>query len=340
VLLMMIKLLIATADADYAEHLSNTLSERHGDSFEVSVCTSADRLRDVLAANRFDAALLGPGFAGQIQAGAVRLAMLLVGDPGEDDIAAEGAAGFKKLAKYQRISSLAGKVMEYYAEVSVGMGGFGARRARVTAVWSPAGGTGKTTVALSFAASQVSAGRQAVYLNLENFSSTPVYFAEAGASISKLFEKMDTNVGMFQKGIRQLDSGSGIAYFCGAENYDDMNILSPADVEKLVNACAEDVDDLVIDLSSQCDERCQRLLCSVDTVLLVCDASAASQTKLAQFIRQHNVFGQIQKRAVLVKNKGARFDEPELGRSMQLPLVPAADPGAVFKTLSGSRFDF
>ena len=334
---MRIKLLIATADVDYAEHVSNTLSERHGEDFEVSVCTSASRLRDLLAANRFDAALLESGFFDAALLGAVPLPLLLIDETGA---IATDEGSLRKIAKYQRVSSLAGKVMEYYAEVSVGIGGLGGRRARITAVWSPAGGTGKTTVALAYAANRVSAGRQAVYLCLENFTSTPVYFKESGASISKLFEKLESNVQMFQKGIKQQDAGSGIGYFCSPENYDDVNVLTAEDLERLILACAEDADDLIVDLSGQCDRRTQRILCLADTVLLVCDPSAAAQAKMLQFIRQHSTFGQIRGNAVLVNNKGAQFADPSLGLSIPLPFVNAADPGSVFKTLSGGRFDW
>ena len=334
---MRIKLLIATGDADYAEHLSDTLAEKHGESFEVSVCTSASGLRGLLTANKYDSVLLEGDFLSSAQLSAIRLPLLLIDESGA---VADGDADMRKIMKYQRISSLAGKILEYFAEVSVGMSGFGAKRARITAVWSPAGGTGKTTVALSYAASRVSAGKQAVYLNLESFASTSVYFSGAGPSISKLFEKLESNAHMFQKGIRQLDAGTGLAYFCAPENYDDVNVLSAEDMESLIQACAEDTDELIVDLSSQCDRRNQAALCLADTVLLVCDPSATSQVKLRQFIHQHSVFGQIRANAVLVNNKGARFAEPDLQKTISLPAVNATDPGAVFKTLSGGRFDW
>jgi len=334
---MRIKLLIATADVDYANHMSNILAEKYADDFEVSVCTSSERFRDLLTANRYDAALLEAAFIESANLSAIRLPVLLA----DSLVAVSGAAeSLRRVNKYQRISSIAGKVMEYFAEISGGIGGFGGKRARITVVWSPAGGTGKTTVALSYAASRVSAGRQAVYLNLESFSSVSVYFRESGPSITRLFEKLESNAAMFQKGIRQLDTGSGIAYFCGPENYDDVNILSSEDIEKLVSACADDADDLIIDLSDHCDQRNQKILCMADAALLVCDPSPASQVKLGQFINQHSTFGQIRANAVLVNNKGARFAEPNLPKSIQLPLVPAADPVSVFKTLSSARFDW
>ncbi|MDR0491112.1 MAG: hypothetical protein LBH28_07720 [Oscillospiraceae bacterium] len=180
---MKIKLLIATTDSDYAEHLSNCLSGRYAETFEVSVCSSAERLRDLLDANKYDAALLEQGFASGANLSSINLSLMLIDESG---VVTEN--GFKHIRKYQRVSSIVGNVLENYAEVSKGVSSYGLGRARITAVWSPSGGSGKTTVALAFAAHKVLGGRQAVYLNLENFSSTSVYFQEIpGKSISKVF---------------------------------------------------------------------------------------------------------------------------------------------------------
>jgi Mrp family chromosome partitioning ATPase len=333
---MKIKLLIATADSDYAEHLSNNLSEKYADTFEVSVCSSAERLRDLLSVSKFDAALLELGFASVVNLNSVHLPLMLM-----DDSGVSVDSNFKKLRKYQRISSIAGNVLESYAETGKGVSSFGADRARITAVWSASGGAGKTTVALAFAAHKVLGGKQSVYLNLENFSSTSAYFQEApGKSISKVFEKLESNVQMFLMGIRQQDSSSGISYFCGPENYDDMNILTAEDIETLINACATGIDELVIDLSSQCNERVQKVFQLADTVLIVCDPSSTSQAKLRQFIGQHNVFGQIQGKTILINNKGAKIPGASISKTVHLPLFQTADPVSVFKSLSSGNFDW
>ena len=333
---MKIKLLIATADSDYAEHLSNVLTEKYSETFEVSVCSSSERLRGLLASGRHDAALLEQSITFAVNLDSILLPLMLID---ESEIVSE--SGLKHIRKYQRVSAIVGNVLENYAEVSMGISSYSADKAKITAVWSPSGGSGKTTVALAFAAHKVLSGKQSVYLSLENFSSASAYFQEVtGKSISKVFEKLDSNVQMFLMGIRQQDSGSGISYFCGPENYDDMNILTADDIETLVGACAAGVDELIVDMSSQCDERVKKVFGLADTVLIVCDPSSTSQGKLRQFINQHNVLGQIRDKAVLVNNKGAKKAETYTGKSIQLPLLQSADPISVFKTLSGGNFDW
>lgn len=332
---MKIRLLIATADKDYTDHLSNTISKRYADTLELSICTSAERLSDLTAAGKYDAALLEPDFISAVAPGSIIVPFVLVDELGQG----ADSGNVKNIRKYQRISSMTGQVIESCAEAGRGPGGVDASKAQITAVWSPAGGTGKTTVALAYAASKASAGKQVVYLNLENFSSTPVYFPESGRSISKALEKLESNLQLFLLGIRQQDVGSGIMYFCGPENYDDICILTDEDIEKLITACATEVDELVIDLSSQIDKRVVKTFGMADKILLIADPSNASQVKINQFITQHNVFGQIQPKAVLVNNKNAASQGAGISKTVMLPYVQTGDPISVFKTLSGSRFE-
>ena len=333
---MKIRLLIATADKDYTDHLSRTISKRYADTLELIVCSSAQRLEDLTAAGRYDAALIEPAFIPAVKPGSVQVPFVLIdGTERGVDLGEQ-----KRMRKYQRISSMVGLIMESCAEASQGAGGSGAYKAQITVVWSPAGGAGKTTVALAYAASKASSGKTVVYLNLENFSSTSVYFPESGRSISKALEKLESNLQLFLLGIRQQDSGSGIMYFCGPENYDDISILTVEDTEKLISACAVEIDELVIDLSSQIDKRVVKAFGMADKVLLVTDASSASKAKLNQFISQHNVFGQIQQKAILVNNKDARTPDEKIDKKVTLPIVQSSDPISVFKTLSGSRADW
>ena len=334
---MKIKLLVAVADSDYVEHLSGILSEKYVDTFEVSVCSSANRLQDLLVVNKYDVALLESDFTFAASSNSIRLPLIVLA---ESSFVADDSDNLRKIRKYQRISSIAGNILESYAEIGNNMYSFDTGRARVTAVWSPCGGTGKTTVALAYAAHKVSSGKQAVYLGLENFSSTSAYFQETGKSISRGFEKLESNVNMFLKGIRQTDSGSGIAYFCGPENYEDINILTVNDIEILINACAAEADELIVDLSSQCDERVRKIFDMADSVLIINDPSSTAQAKLVQFINQHNIFGQIREKAVIVNNKGAKKIEADVNAAVQLPLVQSSDPISIFKTLSSGKFDW
>ena len=209
---MKIQLLIGICQSDYAEHLSRVLAEKHADVFEVIVCSKPELLGQTMDKRRFDAALLDGEMAGAADLSAVRLP-LLVWD-GASPL--EGAAqDLPRVRKYQRISAISSDVVERYAAISGPQESFQSSRAKITAVWSPAGGSGKTAVALALAARRAAQGRQTVYLDLEPFSALQSYFKEPGKSISGVFEKLDGDVALLFQGIRQRDSASGVYYFGG-----------------------------------------------------------------------------------------------------------------------------
>ncbi|MCL2151939.1 MAG: hypothetical protein FWH57_03100 [Oscillospiraceae bacterium] len=336
---MRIKLLIASADKDYTGHLSNRILEYHADSIEVSVCTSPECLPELLSTRTFDAALLERPFIECTDISAVRLPLLLWT---EDEIDDGARVGPQKIRKYQKVSAMVAEVLEKYAKVSADKRGFELDKAQITAMWSPTGGVGKTSVALAYAAKKASEGKKTLYLNLEAFSSVPVYFAENGKSISAIFEMLDNsegNVGMLIQGLRKFDGETGVAYFRGPENFDDINILSTENVKALVEACAGATEELVVDMSCLCDERARHIFERADRVLIVTDASITAQTKLLQFTAQHHIFERIKDKAVLVANKGATLASPPTGVVITLPLVRSVDASVVYKTLSGCSFE-
>ena len=57
--------------------------------------------------------------------------------------------------------------------------------------------------ALAYAAQLVSRGKKTVYLDLEPFSSTPVYFADPERGLTDVFEKLDGNLELLFQSIRR-----------------------------------------------------------------------------------------------------------------------------------------
>jgi len=332
---MRIKLLIGTGDPDYSEHLSSSISKHHADVIDATVCGTPERVRDALKARKYDAALLEAAMIEGADISQITLPLLLTT---EDDRGAGMLPELKEIKKYQRISSIVADVLEQCARVSSYGRSHDVTRARITAVWSPAGGVGATAVALAYAAKKASEGKQTLYLNLEPFSSVPAYFDETGKSISSVFEMLDSKEGdaqMLIRGIQRQDA-CGITYFCRPVNFDDMNVLSAGNISSLIGACAGVTDELVVDLSCVCDERTRRVFDIADRVYLVTDSTRTALVKVSQFATQHKIFESIREKAVLVENKGAETGIPYTETSIRLPLIQSADPSVVYKALSAN----
>lgn len=329
--MMKIQLLIAIGESDYAEHLSRVLTEKSADIFEISSCSKPELLEEVLGKRSYDVALLDAEMVEAANLAAIQLPLLIW-----DGSSSIGECGQKlsRIRKYQRISTISSDVALQYAEKCGTRKDFSTGRARITAVWSPSGGVGKTTVALAFAARKAANEKQVVYLNLEPFSASPVYFKNQGKSISTVFEKLDTDVALLFQGVRQEDPNSGILYYGRPQNYDDINILTEADIVNLLEGSTANADELVVDLGSVYNNRVRKVLSMADSVLLVSDGSVVSKEKCSQFRTQHDMYTNIADKLVMVANRGARNVAIQGEETVNLPKVDSDDPVTVYKTLS------
>lgn len=332
---MIIKLLLGIGDSDYLNYLSRVLSDHYTDTFEVTACSSGARLEEIVRRKSFDVALLDAEAAEIVGSSAARLTFLLWDHLSEIDDTMEA---LRQVKKYQRISALTARILEEYAQVHTSGREPTGDRGRITVVWSPVGGAGKTTVSLAYATWLVSQGKKAVYLDLEPFSSTNGIFSKSGKSLSTIFEKMDSDISLLIQSIIQTDASSGINYFSQPNNYDDVRILSAEDVTSIVWSCAENADEVVIDLGSVYDEKTQALFQISDSLLLISDGSQIGNAKLEQFRTQHNEYEQLSQKIVRIANKGARAGSSEDGKIILLPYVQSNDPVVVFKNLSAGYF--
>ena len=333
---MKIQLLIAVGDKDYMEHISRVFSTKYTDSFDVSICSTQSRLGELLSQRRFDIAILDTDFTEVPGIAAISLPLILW--TGAESLGIQGMT-FTKMRKYQRISAIKSFMLGEYAKKTDNQSEFGIGMGRITAVWSPMGGSGKTTASLAYAAQLVSQGKKTVYLNLEPFSSTPVYFANADKGLTSVFEKLqEGNVGLLLQSIRHEDRGSGILYFCHPDNYEDIEILLPEDVITLVRGAASGADEVVVDLGSVYNAKIHQLLKIADQVFLVIDDTKTSRVKFEQFRNQHSEYEELKEKLTVIANKGASrviLDEETV---IPLPLVQSMDPIVIYKTLSSGYF--
>ncbi len=334
---MKIKLLLISSDNAYSERLSNVLSEKYSDLFDVNVCSSKERLINSDLIFKHDMVFIDSDFLSDLDLGSIKLPIILTTDNETEDNIVNAKY---RIYKYQRISHIVREALEIYAESGSVKNSHNKERAKIIAVWSPCGGVGKTTVSLAYATSKACREMDVVYFNLENFSSIPTYFMEQGKSISSVFSKLDGNVNMLLKGIMLKDGASGINYFSTPNNYDDINILSPDDIEIIINSCCTDFDELIIDLSSNCNKNVEKVFEMADYVFMVSDGTRTSKNKIQQFLTQHNVAANIESKLIMISNKGSKVDNINISNVINLPLIQTQDPIAAYKSLACSQFEW
>ena len=332
---MKVKLLITTADSGYNKLISDNISKHHADAIEVSVISTLECLIETLQKQKYDVALMDASLIDKVDLSSIHLPLVLWS--GYEN--AETVLHYERIKKHQRISSIIATVLERYSKVSKLRSGLDSKEAKITAVWSPAGGVGKTTVALAYAAANVYKDKDVFYLNLEAFSGTPGYLCDNGKSISTVFEMLDTddgNIKMLIQGICSRENG--ITYLCGPSNFDDMYVLSTENIKELISACAQLSDELVIDLSCACDFRTRQVFELADKILLVTDSTHSSTSKLNQFKTQNNVFESNREKIELIANKCSAAHESGIDSTKSIPLITSNNATEIYMTLSENYF--
>ncbi len=332
---MKINLIIASEDTKYSKHISQYLSEFFADTFAVAVCTNKEMFAKQISSIMFDIALVEATFIPLVNSN-VKLPLLLW-ENGQDIY--NDIGNYIKVKKHQRITTIASELLQNFAKIAPNYNSMNGNSSKVTVVWSPCGGVGKTTVALAYAANRIARGKKVLYLNLENFSSVETYFNISNESISTVFESFESNLEILLKAIVQTDDATRIMYFSPPNNYDDINILSKEDLIKLIDGCSLLADEIVVDISSQCNSNAITIFEIANTILLVIENTITSHKKLFQFLNQNSIAQKQEEKLVLVQNKGASLSQTK-HKKISLPHINSNNAVAVFKALSSSNFEF
>ena len=165
---MNISLAIADTNRRYVEKLSEVLQQYH--DLTISLFTNAEKLQAALDQTRFDVLLFDPDISPErLSISGVKLAVCLYSDGcGNMGLYPDCA----KILKYQRISNIYKNMLREYADKAGEYADFGNRTStKLIGVYSPAGGSGKTTVALAIASRLKSMGNAVLFVNTEQLES-------------------------------------------------------------------------------------------------------------------------------------------------------------------------
>ena len=168
-----LSLVIADYDAEYLQNFEKYLITYHPKRFELTSFSSADHLNAYLGEfHKIDILLVGSKmYKEMIGTGNPEIVLILSEN---ESIAQTGA---EAVNKYQHMDRLISEVLRLYTlrsrkdcRVSCNEG------TRVISIVSPAGGTGKSSIAAGCSILCAGRGMRAFYLNLEDIPSTGMFF--------------------------------------------------------------------------------------------------------------------------------------------------------------------
>ena len=282
---MNISIAIADTDRTYLERLGEVLQGYK--ELTVSIFTKAGALEQALQSRRFDIVLFDPDISEQRLLLSARLAICLYRDDARNNSLYSDC---RKVLKYQRISRIYKEVIKAYADEAGDGADFDhACRSEVIAVYSPVGGSGKTTVAFALAGRFAALGREALLLNLEQLDSSACLHPHTEDGITALVEAVEEhkNYELKLKGILKKGQ-NGISYVEGFERIVDYNTVTKEEISEVldkIRRCGI-CDVLVVDMGSHMDGIGLAVFDLADSIVIVEKPGEFPVQKMELFARQ------------------------------------------------------
>jgi cellulose biosynthesis protein BcsQ len=287
-----ISLILADKDEFFSERFSRYILE-HNSLFEIMTFTKCEYLKDYLCKSSSDILLIEKSFINDEVRAYFKNVLVIVLDDKDMDNDGE----FCHISKYQKTEDIIKKITFRYAE-SIGDKSIisdDTGTAKIVSVYSPIGGSGKTTLALSIATSFAMRGKRVIYFNMEKFNSVATYLNTDNAEgLSDIFLKLKNNGASISFDImkRILTDQSGLQFFSPPESAMEFNEMSNEEINTLIKELANvtDLDLLIIDLPTEFDENVIDVLKLSNNVVFVATGDAIGANKTSAFMKEVNIF--------------------------------------------------
>lgn len=332
-----IKLVIADKDTNYLDLFMDYIrSSDYGRKFNIKSFTRGDALEKHLhSSDIFDMILVTPEFVDISKKAGLGIPIIVLQDSAVSD-----SGNLAEVFKYQALNQLLSQVLSIYLqENETGRKTIsGTHNSRVISVFSAAGGTGKTTVALNLATRLVEEGQEVFYLNLEYLSSSPVLLAPTASNdFSRLLYYLKAKPTQAQasfESFRKREPALGFGYFDTVQMPREMLDMSREDASALVELiCSRGSYDLVVvDLEASSHDRIRGALEKSDLIywLVLDDIQVLHKTRALFTDYQSQLdtaYNRLIRRVRLILNKRLQtiYNPPEhfgLNLSGYLPYVP------------------
>ena len=331
-------MILADRDEAYLERLSNYFMEK-SPQLELNIFTNKELLEKYLQRGHIDILAVDESFADAKMAEAADASVKLCLSAGRMEI-----EGFESVRKYQKTESLLNEILLKYAQATGSSEAIrGNSNTRTAAFYSPAGGTGKSVLALGLAAASAGAGFRTLYVNLEEVDSVNYALKKTPGTLSDLFLALKTkgmNAGIKLAASTAQELEGGFFYVSGVESVAEYEEIESRDLVRLLTMIREqaEYDVLIVDLSSGFSERTIKLLEQADVIFVPVtdeESAAAKVNRLLDEMRIHDLYNPLFEKMSLVVNrasaKGPGRELQESGLLERLPCDGVIGETALFR---------
>jgi Mrp family chromosome partitioning ATPase len=283
-------LVIADLDAEYIRNFEKYLVANYPGRFDLAAFSSVHALQDFLESkSHADIILVDSRMYDESKTCYDRGLVLLLTESRPGKQCPGKAAG--QVMKYQHVDRLISEVLGLYsANTGSGRPVHGRRKTCIVSVASPAGGTGKSSIAAGCSILCAGRGLKTFFLCLESVPSTDRFFrGESDQSFSNVIFHLKGSGSLWLKleSARCHDPRTSVHFFKSPECILEMNEFDEKDAARLISefrsCCAYDM--VFVDLSSGLNSINAEVMRLSDVILLVLTRDAVVESKTGVFTK-------------------------------------------------------
>lgn len=287
---MMKTIVVADSQVEYVKRLALVICNEYKEVYQVETIYDEETLQQYIAQNECDILLLTPAFYSKnLTLKNVKLPVILLEDKEEFSLPERLKWSINK---YTRITKLIDYIEQEYEKAEK-------NRTLIYGVYSPAGGVGKSTIAIAIAMAYAKVGKKVLYLNREQVDSTSMFFVNKNYKGYSVVEN-STFRHLFSTSQVCQDNKTKVMYL-------DKPMPKLCGVDHL--ACLlkeirdnEDINVVVIDFNSSPTCLNDSLLLELDELVLINNNRMNSQYKLNKWLKDGAK--QLEFKVSLVINEG------------------------------------
>ena len=279
---MRIKLGLLDSSVDYLRKMSDSLMKSYSNELSVFQFTKLESAVKGTNDNGIDVLVVSPEFKDETFDVRASCVIAYFSDsPGVREINGKPA-----VCKYQKYDDLYRRILGIYDEYGPRHPvGPGEGKGRIVIFSSPCGGAGTSCMAAAFAIRTASKGKNVLYINLERFGDSGVFFkADGNSGISDIIYAVKlgkSNLRLKFESVKRVDS-SGVSFFPSSEKALDTAELTEEESARLISELRASgiADIIVIDMDFSMNEGTLGIFNDANALVWVSDGTETSASKV------------------------------------------------------------
>lgn len=280
---MKIKLAILEKDKSYLTRIVSVFGAKYADKLEIYSFTDPAVAISTISTAKIDVLLSSDAFEVNLQELPNRCAFAYL----VDSMGIETVNDQRAICKFQKADLIYKQILSVYSEKASSITGFamGGENCQVVVFCSPSGGTGCSTMAAACAVRYAAQKKKVLYLNLEKFGSSDLFFEGQGqfsmSDIIYALKSKKTNLPLKLESCVKQDL-RGVCFYSKANVALDMMEMNTEDILRLISELKlmGSYDFIILDMDFSLEQNMLKIYRQAGFVVWVGDGSVTSNTKI------------------------------------------------------------